>query len=430
MEVFNSDGNQIDAELYNKTQANTAYAVIAAADKKKIRDGERIVVKYYYEYTDKDAKYNINIKHQFEDASGNVVYTEDTKATSYAGILVNADSNPDVDMLRTHGENWVQRDVQGYRSGVGAWFLSSTQLKGGNTNPLIGTVNSTSTPENPVSFIMPHANVDIVIKYVYSDTYLEYDANATDAIGTMYIDWARKGEVKTTKPINDSEEEFEEPQEEYQGEIQSQSVQTAAAASVGNGYQRPGYKFIGWNTNQNGSGTWYYPGQSITITQSTTLYAQWTPNGSNPLGGNTYYSLFYKFKSGTAGKSLPAKVANLKSDKKPGLRPADEIDKYVAGSTVSPVGPAVGTEVKVKGGKWIFKGYDKSQIAYTNNVATQADYTFTGTWVYEADSNGSGSGSGDGTGTGDSAQLGIILALMALTAVAGAAAVFARRRTN
>lgn len=38
-----------------------------------------------------------------------------------------------------------------------------------------------------------------------------------------------------------------------------------------------GYVFSGWNTKPNGSGEKYTPGQSITLTENLTLYAQWSP---------------------------------------------------------------------------------------------------------------------------------------------------------
>ena len=50
-----------------------------------------------------------------------------------------------------------------------------------------------------------------------------------------------------------------------------------------NGFKRTGYKFTGWNTKANGSGTKYSDKQSVNNLTSTngatvTLYAQWTPN--------------------------------------------------------------------------------------------------------------------------------------------------------
>ena len=40
---------------------------------------------------------------------------------------------------------------------------------------------------------------------------------------------------------------------------------------------REGYKFTGWNTAQDGSGTPYAPGAEITLSENVTLYAQWLP---------------------------------------------------------------------------------------------------------------------------------------------------------
>ena len=45
-----------------------------------------------------------------------------------------------------------------------------------------------------------------------------------------------------------------------------------------NTFTREGYTFSGWSTNQNGGGTTYTDGQSVTLTADTTLYAQWTEN--------------------------------------------------------------------------------------------------------------------------------------------------------
>lgn len=50
-------------------------------------------------------------------------------------------------------------------------------------------------------------------------------------------------------------------------------VTVKSASDVG--FTREGYRFTGWNTQSNGSGTAYQPGASFQITQDTTLYAQW-----------------------------------------------------------------------------------------------------------------------------------------------------------
>ena len=44
----------------------------------------------------------------------------------------------------------------------------------------------------------------------------------------------------------------------------------------GNAFTRPKYTFSGWNTKSNGSGTAYADNATLTLTEDTTLYAQWT----------------------------------------------------------------------------------------------------------------------------------------------------------
>lgn len=52
------------------------------------------------------------------------------------------------------------------------------------------------------------------------------------------------------------------------------SVTTAPA---GTGLTRPGFTFAGWNTNPNGTGTSYQPGDALDLSTDITLYAMWTP---------------------------------------------------------------------------------------------------------------------------------------------------------
>ena len=55
-----------------------------------------------------------------------------------------------------------------------------------------------------------------------------------------------------------------------------------------NKFKRTGYKFTGWNTQADGKGTAYKPGDSFTLTdKDTVLYAQWSKNsGSAGTGTN------------------------------------------------------------------------------------------------------------------------------------------------
>jgi len=60
------------------------------------------------------------------------------------------------------------------------------------------------------------------------------------------------------------------------GSMAPQSA-TGPAALTGNGYQRLGYSFSGWNTASNGSGVAYLNGGVYPFTSNVTLYAQWAP---------------------------------------------------------------------------------------------------------------------------------------------------------
>ena len=69
------------------------------------------------------------------------------------------------------------------------------------------------------------------------------------------------------------------------GTMASQAVLSSADTKLNaNTFTRSGYTFSGWNTKANGSGTSYSNGQSVTLSDNTTLYAQW--KSTQP----TYYS--------------------------------------------------------------------------------------------------------------------------------------------
>ena len=82
------------------------------------------------------------------------------------------------------------------------------------------------------------------------------------------------------------------------------------------------------------------------------------------------YKVTHEFKSGTPGKELPEEVNKL--------RPADQTGKK-DGEKVTPTQPEK-TEVPVKGGKWVFKNYDK-----TDSTINKANEHFVGTWVFTKD---------------------------------------------
>ncbi|MBR5930878.1 MAG: Ig-like domain-containing protein, partial [Lachnospiraceae bacterium] len=59
------------------------------------------------------------------------------------------------------------------------------------------------------------------------------------------------------------------------GSMSSQTNKTTYTVKT-NSFTKEGFEFTKWNTKADGTGTDYEPGASITLTEDTTLYAQWT----------------------------------------------------------------------------------------------------------------------------------------------------------
>ena len=62
-----------------------------------------------------------------------------------------------------------------------------------------------------------------------------------------------------------------------EGEMSAQTAGRGVAIGLNaNTFERTDYLFAGWNTKADGSGTVYADGQSISVTENTILYAQWS----------------------------------------------------------------------------------------------------------------------------------------------------------
>ncbi len=65
------------------------------------------------------------------------------------------------------------------------------------------------------------------------------------------------------------------------GSMVAQEIEAGVAANLNaNAFTRNDYTFAGWNTEADGTGTAYADGEAITLTESITLYAQWTWTGT------------------------------------------------------------------------------------------------------------------------------------------------------
>lgn len=104
------------------------------------------------------------------------------------------------------------------------------------------------------------------------DSYVETsEAAAGDTYSYKTDKWVKKGdttEVTITYDVNGGT-----------GTMEAQTVISGEAVTLtANAFTREGYKFTGWNTAADGSGTSYEDSASVTLDADTTLYAQWTAN--------------------------------------------------------------------------------------------------------------------------------------------------------
>jgi uncharacterized delta-60 repeat protein/uncharacterized repeat protein (TIGR02543 family) len=95
-----------------------------------------------------------------------------------------------------------------------------------------------------------------------------------------------------------------------------ESGQTAAVSANTGNLRITGYSFSGWNTQADGNGTDYKPGDTITIgTEDIKLYVKWvkgysvTYNGNNPDNGNAPVDPVYYLKDATV--TVTGNIGNL-----------------------------------------------------------------------------------------------------------------------
>ena len=118
---------------------------------------------------------------------------------------------------------------------------------------------------------------------VYSKYWYVVDSN-TD----LYAHWIEKPEYTITFDKNNSN---------ATGVMNPQTLYRDVVSPISdNLFELDGYKFIGWNTKSDGTGTSYLDKEDITLTKDITLYAQWiktytlTFDKNNPDAVGTTYT--------------------------------------------------------------------------------------------------------------------------------------------
>lgn len=211
-----------------------------------------------------------------------------------------------------------------------------------------------------------------------------------------------------------------------------------------NGFTRQGYRFTGWNTKADGTGTEFVPDSAYVLNGKAddVLYAQWE---------KTYkvnYQLSYDGVDGSDTSSFPAEVVTVPEDDK----------EYAKKDMVTVSTEPSQRKVKdpINGGTWTFSGWTlNGQPAGEKLTVGTEDITLTGTWTFTPDkkatpgdntnsNSNTNSGSttttnakisrtGDAQGmphTGDDTAFELYASMLGISGAALAAFGIARRRRN
>ncbi len=158
---------------------------------------------------------------------------------------------------------------------------------------LVANINSNS---NNLGFKVENRNGEVVVSSITNagTNSKNYNVSPGDALyvlwyvqkyqGNWHVDGALlvKNKVNIAYHANVTDSSVSNMPMGYQ-ETQN-TVVTVGATGSKNGQVRipvrPGYRFLGWNTKPDGSGTGYHSNDSYTLSMDTTFYAQWS-KGTN-----------------------------------------------------------------------------------------------------------------------------------------------------
>ena len=199
------------------------------------------------------------------------------KSVAYApGKTYNRSNNDLVD---------AKMDVNGSVTAIGAIYTTESGADICSSNGT-GKYIQQGTPGKATATYQYNANgnkavaIPITPARLHNDdgSYTETkDAKAGDIIRYVYGVWGGEEPVELTVTFEAN------GSEEYpvEGTMEQQTVLEKIDTELNeNAFTREGYKFKGWNTAADGSGTPYADKATVKLTEDTTLYAQWEDNHS------------------------------------------------------------------------------------------------------------------------------------------------------
>ena len=174
-----------------------------------------------------------------------------TAGTDGDDIVINAKTYPQNMKLGNVGEDWIStcgHSIDGwYIDGDGKYLTSEDRW------------NATVTDGTNTSYCRSDSSTGYVEKFNGFAQYDDYAIKAAHGNLTKYT-LSFNSNVSDDSVVNLPN-----------GESVEANTSTVISSQVP---KRDGYRFIGWNTLADGMGTLYQPGNTIQLTQNTTLYAQ------------------------------------------------------------------------------------------------------------------------------------------------------------
>jgi uncharacterized repeat protein (TIGR02543 family) len=210
-------------------------------------------------------------------------------ATKACGTVQYTDSNPTSAASWKFGGVWV---CTGNTSTNGVNYRRDRLT---STAPITKWVIGSNEPGQGLTAKFSNVHISNVARYSFDSNlafpadFSSVDENSTLLIGTTgdannYLDVSGNSTVTAVNTVTTSSEYPFLGPASYTvtfngngsdgGSMAPQSARSAQTLTT-NGFTKSGYRFVGWNTLQNGSGTWYTNGGAYPFTSSKNLYAQW-----------------------------------------------------------------------------------------------------------------------------------------------------------
>ena len=251
-----------------KVENNNRNTIVNFGNTTVWQNGEMVDAKVYHNsgVTADGVIYNNNV-----DGSNDSLYAEGYKdhalVTTYGGWIANEDGTTTRDVTKKCQYCGYEEKVKEYQvkliydANGGAGTIDSTTGAAGESV----TVAENVFTRNNYTFTGWNTQADGKgIAYKAGDSF-----TLTDKDTVLYAQWSENApaQVNVSYDANGGTGTMES----ITGDVGSEIV-------IGqNGFARSGYTFTGWNTQADGKGTAYKPGDSFTLTdEDTVLYAQWS----------------------------------------------------------------------------------------------------------------------------------------------------------